>query len=543
MSYSTFFNDNLWLSCAALLLLLLSTLGGLLYMRWHNRHVLLPTQETLRQILENDAFNQTLIQTAPVALCLIARDNGHLLFANAQGLDWLDATPGQPLKNTEAMAALLNLVQYATQDGTIERFDISSERTLYVTYAPTRYKQQDAILCAFTDVTSHAEVERNLIRARKAANDADEAKTTFLATMSHEIRTPLYGALGTLELLSMTQLNSQQRQYAERIEDASQMLLQIISNILDINKIRAEQLQLEQTTFNPRELVQNCTSTYAGMAYRKGLLLFSTVTTNVPVKIAGDPAKLRQILSNLISNAIKFTETGFIIVRLGLIENVSSRPRLLLEVCDSGIGISKHRQEKLFTPFYLADTEHNIAGGVGLGLSICARLVELMNTKIQFRSEPMMGSRFFFELEFRRLFEAPPVKPELYKSKVWVRTPHPELTENICAWLNQWGALATAVDEIPEAIDASAVMLDVTRRPHNVTVDWQSRYLELSLSGETGPSGIDAYCISSIGFGIDRLIRNKAHIPASEADSRHAHRRIPVAEDDPSNRVTLQLAE
>ncbi|WP_051916650.1 MULTISPECIES: ATP-binding protein [unclassified Serratia (in: enterobacteria)] len=543
MSYSTFFNDNLWLSCAALLLLLLSTLGGLLYMRWHNRHVILPTQETQRQILENDAFNQTLIQTAPVALCLIARDNGHLLFANALGLDWLDTTPGQPLKNTEAMAALLNLVQYATQDGTIERFDISSERTLYVTYAPTRYKQQDAILCAFTDVTSHAEVERNLIRARKAANDADEAKTTFLATMSHEIRTPLYGALGTLELLSMTQLNSQQRQYAERIEDASQMLLQIISNILDINKIRAGQLQLEQTTFNPRELVQNCTSTYAGMAYRKGLLLFSTVTTDVPVKIAGDPAKLRQILNNLISNAIKFTETGFIIVRLGLIENVSSRPRLLLEVCDSGIGISKHRQEKLFTPFYLADTEHNIAGGAGLGLSICARLAELMNTKIQFRSEPMMGSRFFFELEFRRLFEAPPVKPELHKSKVWVRTPHPELTENICAWLNQWGARATAVDEIPEAIDASAVMLDVTRRPHNVTVDWQSRYLELSLSGETGPSGIDAYCMSSIGFGIDRLIRNKAHIPASAADSRHAHLRIPVTEDDPPDRVTLQLAE
>lgn len=540
MNYSSFFRDNLWLPLGTLLMLLLSTLGYVFYMRWYNRRVILPAQEAQREILESDAFNRTLIQTAPVALCLIARDNGHLVFANTLALDWLGATQGEPLQNTEAMSTLLSQVQHAVQDGSIERLAISSERTLYVAYAPTRYMQQDVTLCAFADVSSHAEMERNLTRARKAADEANEAKSTFLATMSHEIRTPLYGVLGTLELLSLTQLNHQQRQYVDRIEDASQILLQIISDILDISKIEAGQLQLEQSAFNPCELVQRCTGTYAGMASRKGLLLFSVIATDIPAKVKGDPTRLRQILSNLISNAIKFTETGFVIVRLSQVNSAPSGTRMLMEVCDSGVGISKPRQEKLFTPFYLADTEHNISGGAGLGLSICARLAELMNTTIQIRSESMMGSKFFFELELETAPEEDPVKPELNQARVWVRTPHPELTENICAWLTHWGAKAMAVDEIPETADLSAVMLDVIRRPHHLTVDWQGHYLPLSLSGDTGTSGIDAYSISSIGFGIDHLLRDQTHVPADESELPRFHLRILVAEDNLLNRITLQ---
>lgn len=538
--YSNFFRDNFWLTFGTLLMLFLSVLGCVFYMRWYNRSVILPAQEAQREILESDAFNRTLIQTAPVALCLIARDDGRLVFANALALDWLGAIQGEPLKKTKAMLPLLSQVQHAVQDGTIERLYISSERTLYVAYAPTRYMQQDVTLCAFTDVSSHAEMERNLSRARKAADEANEAKSMFLATMSHEIRTPLYGVLGTLELLSLTQLNFQQRQYAGRIEDASQMLLQIISDILDISKIEAGQLQLEQTAFNPRELIQSCTGTYAGMAYRKGLLLFSVTATNVPETVIGDPTRLRQILSNLISNAIKFTETGFVTVRLSLVNNSSSVARLLLEVCDSGVGISKPRQEKLFTPFYRADLNRNFSGGAGLGLSICARLAELMNTIIQLRSEPMMGSKFFFELELKLLSDSTPTKPELRHARVWVRTPHPDLTKNICDWLNLWGAIAMGVDEIPETSSASSIMLDIIHKPHNVAIDWLGKYLEVSLSGDTGASGIDAYSISSIGFGIDRLINDKPHVPTSETVLPHFHLRILVAEDSPLNRITLQ---
>ncbi|WP_167353552.1 response regulator [Kosakonia oryziphila] len=540
LSYSSFFRNNLWLPLGTLLIIIISILGSTLYMRWYNSRVIKPAQQAQRDILESEAFNRTLIQTAPMALCIIARDNGHVVFANPLALELMGATAGEPLPKTKAMTALLKQIKHTVKDGTIDRLDISPERTLYVAYAPTRYMQQDVILCIFADVSSHAQIERNLLKARKAAEEANEAKSTFLATMSHEIRTPLYGALGTLELLSLTQLTHRQRQYVDRIEDASQILLQIISDILDISKIEAGQLQLEQTTFNPRELIQSCTGAYAGMAYRKGLLLFSVIATDIPHKVIGDPTRLRQILSNLISNAIKFTETGFVIVRLNLLNNSSSEAHLSLEVCDSGVGISKERQEKLFTPFYLASTEHHILGGAGLGLSICARLAELMNTKIQLKSESMLGSKFFFELNLVTVTDEEPVEPELNHAKIWVRTPHPELTANICGWLNSWGANTTAVDTIPKISDESSIMLDILHRPHNETVDWNGRYLALFLSGETGTSEIDAYSISSIGFGIDHLIHDKAAIHPPKADIHRFHLRVLVAEDHPLNRITLK---
>lgn len=540
MNYSSFFRDNLWLPSSTILLLLISIVSCVFYMRWYNRRVILPAQEAQREILESDAFNRTLIQTAPVALCLIDRDDGRLVFANELALDWLGASLGQPLPHSDAMDLLLSQVLHVVQAGTIAQLAVSGERTLYVAYAPTRYMQQDVILCAFADVSSHAEMERHLMRARKAADEANEAKSTFLATMSHEIRTPLYGALGTLELLSLTELNSQQRQYVSRIEDASQMLLQIISDILDISKIEAGQLQLEETSFNPRELVQSCTGTYAGMAHRKGLLLFSSVTTDVPPWVKGDPTRLRQILNNLISNAIKFTESGYVIVRMSASGRSSTAVRLLLEVCDSGVGISKPRQEKLFTPFYLADAERNISGGAGLGLSICARLAELMNTAIQLRSEAMMGSKFFFELESDLADDALPTDPQLSGTIIGVRTPHPELTANICDWLRLWGAQAGSVDDMLTSAGTASILLEIMRQPQDRPADWPGQYLGLSLSGETGIPGIDANSVTSIGFGIDRLIHAQPYYGPSEVALPSFHLRILVAEDHPLNQVTLR---
>lgn len=540
LSYSSFFKNNLWLPLGTLLIITTSIVGSALYMRWYNNRVIKPAQQAQRDIIESEAFNRTLIETAPIALCIIARDNGHVVFANPLALELMGATLGEPLPDTVAMTSLIDQIKHTVKDGTIDRLDISPERTLYVAYAPTRFMQQDVILCIFADVSSHAQIERNLLKARKAAEEANEAKSIFLATMSHEIRTPLYGALGTLELLSLTQLTHRQRQYVDRIEDASQILLQIISDILDISKIEAGQLQLEKTTFSPRELIQSCTGAYAGMAYRKGLLLFSVVATDIPHKVIGDPTRLRQILSNLISNAIKFTETGFVIVRMNLLNNSPSEAHLLLEVCDSGMGINKERQEKLFTPFYFANMEHHSLGGAGLGLSICARLAELMNTKIQLKSESMLGSKFYFELNLVTVTDEELIEPELNHSNIWVRTPHPELTKNICDWLNSWGATTTVVDTIPKISEESSIFLDIQQRPHNETVDWHGRYLALSLSGETATFEIDAYSISSIGFGIDHLIHDKAAINHPKTDIYRFNLHILVAEDHPLNRITLK---
>ncbi|NXZ86470.1 response regulator [Serratia fonticola] len=540
VSYVSFFQDNLWLPVSVLLVLLIGITSGLAYLRWYNRQVILPAQEAQHEILESDAFNRTLIQTAPVALCLIDRDDGHLVFGNALALDWLGATVGERLPDSAAATRLLDQVLSAPVAGVIEQLDMAG-RTLYVAYAPTRYRQRDVILCAFTDVSARAEIERQLARAKAAADDASVAKSTFLATMSHEIRTPLYGALGTLELLATTRLDRQQRQYVERIDDASQMLLQLISDILDVSKIEAGQMRLEKRAFQPRELVQNCTGTYAAMAHRKGLLLFSVVDPEVPPVAIGDAVRIRQILSNLISNAIKFTEFGHVIVRLSQVDAGREQIRLHLEVCDSGVGISKSHQAKLFTPFYLVGEDHSSLGGTGLGLSICERLADLMGAEITLKSEPRVGSKFAVTLELA-VAETPDVQqPQLAGANVLVRSPHPELTENICIWLRYWGARAApAIDQLLPG-NEETILLDVQRSSPGEALEWHGPILAVYLSGEVANGAVvDAYSLSSIGYGIGQLLNGGPPSEQPEMALPQFHFRVLVAEDHPLNQVTLQ---
>jgi len=540
VSYVSFFRDNLWLPVSVLLVLLIGITSGLAYLRWYNRQVILPAQEAQHEILESDAFNRTLIQTAPVALCLIDRDDGHLVFGNALALDWLGATVGERLPDSAAATRLLEQVLSAPAAGVIEQLDVAG-RILYVAYAPTRYRQRDVILCAFADVSARAEIERQLARAKAAADDASVAKSTFLATMSHEIRTPLYGALGTLELLATTKLDRQQRQYVERIDDASQMLLQLISDILDVSKIEAGQLRLEKRAFQPRELVQSCTGTYAAMAHRKGLLLFSVVDPDVPPVVIGDAVRIRQILSNLISNAIKFTEFGHVIVRLSQVDAGREQTRLHLEVCDSGVGISKAHQAKLFTPFYLIDEGHSSLGGAGLGLSICERLAELMGTEITLESEPQQGSKFAVTLDLA-VGETPDEhEPQLAGASVLVRSPHPELTDNICTWLRYWGAQAEPARDQLLPVNDEAILLDVQRSSPGEALEWHGPILTVYLSGEVvNGAEVDAYSLSSIGYGISQLLNGDPPSEQHEMALPQFHFRVLVAEDHPLNQVTLQ---
>ncbi|ATM74342.1 hybrid sensor histidine kinase/response regulator [Serratia fonticola] len=540
VSYVSFFRDNLWLPVSVLLVLLIGITSGLAYLRWYNRQVILPAQEAQHEILESDAFNRTLIQTAPVALCLIDRDDGHLVFGNTLALDWLGATVGERLPDSAAATRLLDQVLSAPAAGVIEQLDVAG-RILYVAYAPTRYRQRDVILCAFADVSARAEIERQLARAKAAADDASVAKSTFLATMSHEIRTPLYGALGTLELLATTRLDRQQRQYVERIDDASQMLLQLISDILDVSKIEAGQLRLEKRAFQPRELVQSCTGTYAAMAHRKGLLLFSVVDPEVPPVVIGDAVRIRQILSNLISNAIKFTEFGHVIVRLSQVDAGREQTRLHLEVCDSGVGISKAHQAKLFTPFYLIDEGHSRLGGAGLGLSICERLAELMGTEITLESEPQQGSKFAVTLDLA-VGETPDKhEPQLAGASVLVRSPHPELTDNICTWLRYWGAQAEPARDQLLPVNDEAILLDVQRSSPGEALEWHGPILTIYLSGEVvNGAEVDAYSLSSIGYGISQLLNGDPPSEQHEMALPQFHFRVLVAEDHPLNQVTLQ---
>ncbi len=407
-------------------------------------------------------------------------------------------------------------------------------------YAPTRYLGQDVTLCVFADVSARAEIESNLERARIAADEANEAKSTFLATMSHEIRTPLYGALGTLELLGLTELTQLQRKYVDRIEASSSILLQIISDILDTSKIEADQLQLEKAPFNPRELVQNCTSSYAAMAQQNGLLLFSCVDAQVPESVLGDAVRIRQILGNLISNAIKFTEAGHVIVRLRSVPGTASQVRLVFEVCDTGVGIEKSLHGELFTPFYLVKNSSRTARGAGLGLSICWSLARMMSSSIEVWSEPGLGSRFWFELGLETVAqeeEEQEEAPALQGARIAVRTPHPELTDNICAWLRRWGGQARAAAAAPVAAHDDELLLDVLLPADSPAPQWKGRHLNLSSPDNRG---IDGHNVLSIGQGIAQVLGGAQRAASAGTDLPLFDLRVLVAEDNPVNQVTLR---
>ena len=538
VDYATFFQGRLFAPSAGLVLaLLLSLLAGIAYTRWFNRKVIAPAQEAQRVIVESNQFNRTLIETAPVAVCLVAYGSGKIIFSNSLVQEWLHSADGYLRPGSPENRAALDEIVHARAAGTMEQLVTAQGRTLYVAYAPTRYLGQDVTLCVFADVSARAEIESNLERARIAADEANEAKSTFLATMSHEIRTPLYGALGTLELLGLTELTQLQRKYVDRIEASSSILLQIISDILDTSKIEAGQLQLEKAPFNPRELVQNCTSSYAAMAQQNGLLLFSCVDAQVPESVLGDAVRIRQILGNLISNAIKFTEAGHVIVRLRSVPGTASQVRLVFEVCDTGVGIEKSLHGELFTPFYLVKNSSRTARGAGLGLSICWSLARMMSSSIEVWSEPGLGSRFWFELGLETVAQEEEEAPELKGARIAVRTPHPELTDNICAWLQRWGGQARAAGAAPVAADKDELLLDVLLPADSPAPGWTGPHLNLSSSDNRG---IDGHNVLSIGLGIAQVLGGAQRSAGSGSDLPLFDLRVLVAEDNPVNQVTLR---
>ena len=243
------------------------------------------------------------------------------------------------------------------------------------------------------DVAAREHAEREAVAARSVAEHASRAKSTFLAAMSHEIRTPMIGVTGMLEVLARTHLTPQQRQMVSTAESSAASLLQIIGDILDFSKIEADKLELAPTTFSLETVVRAAAETFVHTASAKGLLLTWSLDDALAPAQVGDPLRVRQIISNLVSNAVKFTEVGGIEVIVGVLDSSPEAQTVEVAVSDTGIGISAEQQSGLFAEFTQADAETQTRyGGTGLGLVICKRLAALMGGDITLQSTPGTGT-------------------------------------------------------------------------------------------------------------------------------------------------------
>ncbi|MNK20524.1 Sensor histidine kinase RcsC [compost metagenome] len=498
-----------------------------------------PAVRQYEALADSVALNRKLVEVAPVGLCLLRRADGMPLLSNELARQWL-------LGDADLLSRLL-----ASNDFVSGReYVMKNGRCVYLTFAPILYHGEDVVLCGINDITAFKRVERSITQAKLDADAANHAKTVFLTTMSHEIRTPLFGILGTLEMLGLTAMDSQQQQYLETMQQSSATLLRTINDTLDLSRIEAGYLKLESSEFCPAEMLDAVVSSYAARAEAKGLHIYALADVNSPPAVVGDVTRMRQILNNLVSNAIKFTSSGQIVLRLQTMHLDAESATMKFQVADTGVGISAEHHAQLFEPYFRAENgQHQAVPGTGLGLAICQRLSEMMGGTLTAVSEPGLGTSLSLELTL-------PVASGMHSElgirldpkPVFVRGAVNDVVNNLCQWLRHWGAVAMPYKTAHHGRLEGGVLVEAWPRDATVAVWTGARVVaqppgvRARLEGTRNSWMANAHSLASIAAAV-RLAQDgvAAKVSLELKTSRDAlDMHVLVVEDNPVSQQILR---
>ncbi|MFR8054807.1 MAG: response regulator, partial [Bilophila wadsworthia] len=430
------------------------------------------TQKLLeKKLSEQLAFAQKLLKTSPIGV-LIAVE-GFIRYSNPRARELMDLREEMDVARVypqlrEAAAMLPTLEDTLTDIALKSRDAQGQPHHLRVTYTRTEYEGAPGIICWLVDDTQNKELEKQLVLAKEEAETASRAKSDFLANMSHEIRTPMNGIIGMTHLTLQTELTSRQRDYLTQISTSANTLLRIVNDILDFSKIEAGKLEMEHADFQLEQVLEEVASIADLSAAEKGLELLSRISPDVPPVLEGDALRLSQILLNLVGNAIKFTQSGHVLVSVTQERHEGSKTRLRFSVSDTGIGMTSEQIGNLFESFTQADNSTTRRyGGTGLGLAICKRLVNLW-AGIQ-RAQ----GRLYLTAEFGTVSVPPLPSPPIRRMENASSLLTTELSRNILSGMLREFQL----DPVSAASVGEAVRLcrDAARegRPYRVAlIDW-----------------------------------------------------------------------